>query len=289
MQISNGRAYWGAALAVCIVAACSDPGAPEALDVPPSFGGTGTTPPTEFVLCKEGTGASFTYAINGGAANAVTLATGEANPGAEVSVTEDADPSIQLDSIVRVVSEVSGSVTRDVFVGTSTVSGFVGDDATTVTFFNQPVSSVGRMTGGGGQIILGDVRVTRGFTIHCDITLSNNLEVNWPDNRWHIDKPLTSAQCIDDPSVDPEPPAAPFDTFIGEGIGRLNDVDGSAVRFTFVDSGEPGGKQDKASVQIWAPGADPNSATPVQDVPLSVLDHGNLQAHFDQPHGNKPN
>src|SRR5688572_33303448 len=61
----------------------------------------------------------------------------------------------------------------------------------------------GRMTGGGGQIVIGDVRVTRGFTIHCDITLSNNVEVNWGGSRWHLDKPLTGATCIDDSSIRP--------------------------------------------------------------------------------------
>jgi hypothetical protein len=141
----------------------------------------------------------------------------------------------------------------------------------------------GRMTGGGGQFTLDGVYVTRGFTIHCDITLSNNVEVNWEGHRWHIDKPLTSAVCIDDPAVEPAPPPAPFDTFIGEGYGRLNNVDGSFIRFTFVDSGEPGGRNDRASIDIWAPGADPSVDAPVLTV-SGFLENGNLQAHYDQPH-----
>lgn len=149
---------------------------------------------------------------------------------------------------------------------------------------------VGRMTGGGGQLTIDDVRVTRGFTIHCDITLSNNLEINWGDGmKWHIDKPLTSAECIDDPAVDPAPPPAPFDTFTGEGVGSLNGVDGSVVRFTFVDAGEPGGRNDRAEIKIWAPGDDPDTDPPVLDVPMSFLDHGNIQAHYDQPHGSNHN
>jgi hypothetical protein len=147
---------------------------------------------------------------------------------------------------------------------------------------------LGRMTGGGNQITLDDVRVSRGFTIHCDITLSNNLEINWPDNKWHIEKPLTRATCLDDPAVDPAPPVAPFDTFIGEGIGRLNGVDGSVVRFTFVDSGEPGGRNDSAEIKVWAPGADPDVDAPVLEV-SGLLDNGNLQAHYDQPHGSNWN
>lgn len=156
-----------------------------------------------------------------------------------------------------------------------------------VVFFKneeEPIDMApGRMTGGGGQITLGDVHVTRGFTIHCDITLSNNVEINWPDNKWHLDKPLTSALCVDDPDIHPEPPPAPFDTFYGEGIGRLNGVDGSFLRFMFIDSGEPGGKADYARIEIWAPGADPAVDAPVLYVD-GVLDHGNIQAHYDQPH-----
>lgn len=143
-----------------------------------------------------------------------------------------------------------------------------------------PPSAEGRMTGGGVQLF-GGARISRGFTIHCDIVLSNNLEINWGDNKWHIDKPLTSAYCFDDPNVDHGPPAAPFDTFVGEGVGRLNGVDGAIVKFTFVDAGEPG-KNDQAKIQIFAPGG-----ALVLDIPLSNLDHGNIQAHYDQPHGSK--
>ena len=141
----------------------------------------------------------------------------------------------------------------------------------------------GRMTGGGGQIIIGDVFVSRGLTIHCDILLSNNLEINWPGNKWHIDKPLDAATCIDDPAYNPVPPRAPFDTFIGVGTGSLNGVDGSVVMFTFIDNGEPG-RTDRASIQIFDAGG-----ALVLDVPLSLLDRGNLQAHYDQPHGSNGN
>jgi uncharacterized repeat protein (TIGR01451 family) len=137
----------------------------------------------------------------------------------------------------------------------------------------------GRMTGGGNQITVGGVRVSRGFTIHCDIVLSNNIEINWNGNQWHLDKPITSAICIDDPNIHPEPPAAPFDTFIGEAIGRYNGVDGYKLKFTFIDGGEPSRNADKASLLITAP----NGAV-ILNVPLSLLDHGNIQAHYDQPH-----
>jgi hypothetical protein len=141
----------------------------------------------------------------------------------------------------------------------------------------------GRMTGGGGQIIVGGVFVSRGLTIHCDIVLSNNLEINWEGNRWHLDKPLDAATCIDDPAFNPVPPRAPFDTFIGVGTGKLNGVDGSVVMFTFIDNGEPG-RTDMASIQIFDAGG-----AMVLNVPLSNLDRGNLQAHYDQPHGSNGN
>ena len=139
--------------------------------------------------------------------------------------------------------------------------------------------AIGRMTGGGGQVTIGNVFVSRGFTLHCDITLSNNLEINWPNNKWHLDKPITSADCVDDPTVNPAPPPAPFDTFNGEATGRLNGVDGYFIRFTFVDGGEPGGRNDRASILITAP-----DGSVMLNVPMSALTRGNLQAHEDQPH-----
>ena len=58
-----------------------------------------------------------------------------------------------------------------------------------------PPSLNGRFTGGGFQIA--EVKVTRGFTIHCDNRLTNNLEVNWGGgNNFHMTKnTLTSVVC----------------------------------------------------------------------------------------------
>jgi hypothetical protein len=139
---------------------------------------------------------------------------------------------------------------------------------------------LGRFTGGGGQTVeIGNIYVTRGFTLHCDILLSNNLEINWPGNKWHTDKPFTAVQCLDDPDINPEPPPAPVDTYIGDGTGSLNGVDGARAVIVFKDSGEQGGKNDFASIQVY----DPNGVL-VLDLPLSPLTNGNIQAHFDQPH-----
>lgn len=141
---------------------------------------------------------------------------------------------------------------------------------------------LGRMTGGGNTVSAGDVKITKGLTLHCDITLSNNLEINWPDgNNWHLTKPIETADCVDDPTIAPEPPPAPFDTFNGTATGSLNGVDGSFIEFTFVDAGEPGGKNDKVSLKIYTGGP---GTTVALDLPLQFTTGGNLQAHFDQPH-----
>jgi len=149
-----------------------------------------------------------------------------------------------------------------------------------------PPESVGRMTGGGQQLEISGVRISRGMTLHCDIVLANNLEINWPGsngpNNFHITRPLTSALCILDPAYRQPPPRAPFNTFIGVADGTLNGIPGATAYFTFIDAGEPG-SNDKTQIRITD-----GSGTVVLDVPLGNLTHGNIQAHYDQPHGNKP-
>lgn len=255
-----------------------------------------TVEPSEFKVCKVGSDASFTFSVNGGPDTGFDLADGACSsihqyagwPPDQVSVTETAQSGFQLDSIVLTHFLGGGpiTVTTSTLTGTNTAAGQIEfEEGYVATFYNTPVPTpaTGRMTGGGNQIRVDGVRISRGFTIHCDITLSNNVEVNWSGgNRWHLDKPITSAICLDDPNVSPLPPEAPFDTFIGEATGSLNGVDGSFIRFVFVDAGEPG-TSDSAKIQIWAPGASPGLDTPVLEVD-GLLDHGNLQAHEDQPH-----
>jgi hypothetical protein len=144
-----------------------------------------------------------------------------------------------------------------------------------------PPTVPGRMTGGGSVFTIGDVRVTRGFQIHCDLREPNNLEVNWDGNRFHTSE-LTSAVCIDQASVDQNPPVAPFDTFIGGGVGKLNGKAGARIEFVFVDAGEPG-TSDTATIKIFD-----SSNNLVLDVPgdpnvPGFLTFGNIQAHKDNP------
>ncbi len=142
--------------------------------------------------------------------------------------------------------------------------------------------ALGRFTGGGHQIRVGDVRVTRGFTLHCDILLSNNLEVNWGGNSFHMTEYPSSVTCLDDPLVNPVPPPAPVDTIIGVSAGRYNGVDGYTIEFTFVDAGEPGTSgPDKAALKIYETA---NPSNVVLNVPLQPITGGNVQAHYDQPH-----
>ena len=158
----------------------------------------------------------------------------------------------------------------------------------TIDFGFVPPAGTGRMTGGGQQVDVGGyARISRGLTLHCDIALSNNLEVNWNNGstlmNFHITRPLQSARCILDPAYRQPPPAAPFNTFIGVANGTLNGVPGAVARFTFIDAGEPG-RKDMAALQITAP-----NGQVVLNIPLSNLDRGNYQAHYDQPHGSNQN
>ena len=92
--------------------------------------------------------------------------------------------------------------------------------------------------------------------------------------------------CEDRDGFDPEPPDAPADTFNGRGFGRLNGVPGACVDFTFEDHGEPG-KADEAEMIIYedcANHADTFPGFPYRTFSQQVIDGGNLQFHFDQPH-----
>lgn len=139
-----------------------------------------------------------------------------------------------------------------------------------------PVSLNGRFTGGGFQINTGGVRVTRGFTIHCDNLLTNNLEVNWAGgNNFHMAKnTLTSVVCTR--PVDPTPPASPVARIVASAVGQCNGQP-ATISFMLEDQGEPG-TNDRAELVITGVGSCNLNLT---DRPI---DGGNIQAHFDQPH-----
>lgn len=145
---------------------------------------------------------------------------------------------------------------------------------------NTSAPGTGRFTGGGKQVDVGVAKVTRGLTIHCDLKLSNNLEINWGvGENFHMTQ-HTAARCSDDLAIDQRPPVAPVDTIEGVGIGRYNNVDGYTVLFTIIDAGEPG-RNDMMGMRIFETA---NPSHVVLNVSLSYLTTGNLQAHYDQPH-----
>ena len=132
------------------------------------------------------------------------------------------------------------------------------------------------MTGGGSIFDTNSLvdytgRTTHGMVLHCDTGNPNSLEINWEGNIFHLTN-LVTAMCPDTAGIDPNPPDAQFDTFIGMGEGRLNGDPGATISFTFTDAGEPG-IADTASIVIL----DPDD---VQVLEISgYLTFGNHQAH----------
>jgi hypothetical protein len=148
-----------------------------------------------------------------------------------------------------------------------------------------PESLEGRMTGGVSKLTStsGDGNVSISFTLHCDITLSNNIEINWSGgNKWHLDKPISTAFCSLE--EDPTPPVAPINIFEGTAVGRFNGVDGYPLEFTLIDKGEGNPSGDMAGFTIY----EQDGTTVLLQVTLQSAEDGNIQAHFDQPHGQKP-
>ena len=138
----------------------------------------------------------------------------------------------------------------------------------------------GRFTGGGFQIS-GNVKVTRGFTLHCDAILSNNFEVNWAGgNNFHIDKNPTNVRCSY--VGDPTPPVADVNRIEIIGSGKLNGVSGARIHLVLIDNGEPG-TQDQAFIEIGPVTAPILSVGGSASSP-STIAGGNIQAHIDQPH-----
>ena len=88
--------------------------------------------------------------------------------------------------------------------------------------------------------------------MHCDIDVGpNNLQVNFDGNSFHLEQ-LLRVNCYDDPALNPLPRAAPFDTLVGEGLGRFNGQSGYRIWFTLTDNGEPG-QTDFARLEIRDP------------------------------------
>lgn len=120
-----------------------------------------------------------------------------------------------------------------------------------------------RMTGGGSVFtdendffVPAGTRVTHGFQLYCDPTLTpNNLQVDihMPDgggSRFHLEE-LDVALCWNDPEAEPRPPVAPFDHYYGFGFGRLDGEAGFCADWIFTDEGEPGTEDRIELLRIW--------------------------------------
>ena len=256
--------------------------------------GDGVAQFEEFELCKFGTTTTFDYSVTDLSSSTtttgqVTLDDGDCvvlalfgGVGGNVTVTEQEPAGWDLDHVDVTTVNTSGSSTATVPGPTvsGTISGSSGSNGLQgilAEFYNvpEPPILVGRMTGGGSFFDNG-TRFTHGFELHCDPNhLPNNLQINWrgSSNSFHL-ATLTSVVCTDDPALDPLPRPAPFDTYVGTGVGSLNGVPGATISFTFTDDGE-GGSADLADVSIVPPGG----GTPI--VASSTLRSGNHQAHPD--------
>ena len=144
---------------------------------------------------------------------------------------------------------------------------------------DEPPGLAGRITGGGSNFTVGDIRITKGLQLHCDLREPNNFQINWPGHSFHLEE-LTAANCIEHPEIIQQPPkSSPFDTFQAEGTGRLKtggttDFD-ATVDFILVDAGEPGVDD---TLELVVKNGDGDV---VLDLPVSFLDKGNFQTHKD--------
>ena len=114
------------------------------------------------------------------------------------------------------------------------------------------------MTGGGSIFAAeyGGNRITHGFQLDCEPRRNDTLQINDHGTGWnfHLDE-VTSAICIDDPGLEPNPPEATFDTYVGQGNGICRNTGGEArscwATWTFTDGGEIGGcLRDTAVIEV---------------------------------------
>jgi hypothetical protein len=312
---STGR-YIAAPFLIAGLAACSGtPTSPNGALAPSASSlaaVNGTAEFAEFEVCKQYSGAAgpavtvnYTVDLDANGSNEVSssvqLANGQcavvhtyqqagSNNGTQiqrVTVTEQV-PAGYTATVRKTTILSTGTTVGPTQAGNSASGDMISnpDNGFLVLFTNTaapppppPAPGTGRFTGGGSTVV-GNVRISNGLTIHCDRLLSNNLEVNWDGNRFHMEEHLTTVACTDDPAIDQRPPAAPIDTLIGTGTGRYNGVDGYTIEFTLVDGGEPGSR-DRIALKIYPTG---NPGAAVLTLPLQTVTTGNLQAHFDQPH-----
>jgi hypothetical protein len=107
--------------------------------------------------------------------------------------------------------------------------------------------AAGSMTGAAG-IVVADVAVTHAFALSCDVTdKRQNLDVTWQrgdksgkkgQNDFRLST-VTSAECINDPTIAPPPPGTGFTTLVGRGFGTCNGLY-AEISYVFTASGKAG-------------------------------------------------
>jgi hypothetical protein len=293
------------------VAACSQPGMKNSPSpLAPSAAATSATRAVDlnnFEICKDysgvvGPAVLFNIAIDVGNNGSVDinktqmLSNGQC---AEIHTTQSLSADkVTVTEVVPTGYTVSWKKTQQAGANVTTTNGTGAtafgftihiDGGALIEFTNTAdpvVIGEGRFTGGGNIELANGTKVSNGLTLHCDLLLSNNLNVVWKDasgdeHHFHLEEHLTTIACTDAPNISQPPPDAPLDTMIGRGIGRYNNTDGYTVEFTLVDGGEGSNAIDRIALKIFQTRTPSNV---VLQFALQDLIKGNLQAHFDQPH-----
>jgi len=233
---------------------------------------------------------------SGGAA-VINYTVGSWNPGGvggsnpDIRVFFDGAPAADgaLDPNTNPPDQFSGTLTAP--QGTNTVDvvataesawddGFAAGDSSSVVTVTIPTDcapGTGRFTGGGKQVTVDGIAVTKGFEVDCDLHQpSNNLEINWGSEHFHMTAFLSAVCTL---VKKPNPPTAPVNTIVATGTGRYNNSDGYTVEFTLIDNGEPG-TSDEASFKVYET-ANPSNVV-LDTGGLNFISGGNIQAHVDQ-------
>lgn len=140
-------------LAACDAAVPTDPSSsfnPAAAILPSN----NTVEVQHFKVCKVGTDADFTFTVDGGASQALSLTDGQCAsidqwagwPPHQISVTETAVADVQLDSII--VTHILGggpiNITTNKLTGTYTATGQIEfEEGYVATFYNTPIETPG--------------------------------------------------------------------------------------------------------------------------------------------------
>lgn len=250
--------------------------------------------------CSNGA-AFINYTITSWDQNAADL--GGTNPAINVTFNGgnvDTEPFLSTQTPPNQFSKTlpwpdpAGTPTVDVSANTTSLWGDLfdpaGDNPTNVVTLTFPTNctnpppppGIGRFTGGGKQVAAGTdaagnvVTITKGFEVDCDLHHSNNLEINWGGNHFHM---LAFTEAVCTLVGPPNPPKAPVNTIVAMGTGRYNGVDGYTVMFELQDNGEPGHGVDMAGFVVFETA---NPANVVLNVPVTFVTDGNIQAHVDQ-------